>query len=50
MSVFTTITPNGTGIKFQSHRPRGYFIMPDATPARMLDDDAWKERLDYMNP
>lgn len=32
-------------IKFQSHRPRGYWLMPDATPAKMVDNDAWGKRL-----
>lgn len=48
MSVAVSTSPSGHAIKFQSHRPRGYFLMEDPTPARMLDDGEWGKRLDSV--
>lgn len=48
MSITITTAPSGHAIKFQSHPPRGYFLMEDPTPAKMLDDGEWGKRLDSV--
>ena len=39
--------PNGMAIRFQSHPPRGYWIMADPTPLKVADDKHkdWGKRL-----
>jgi hypothetical protein len=42
-------TPDGKhAIRFQSHRPRGYWLMSDPTAMRMADDKEWGKRLDSV--
>jgi hypothetical protein len=42
-------TPDGKhAVRFQSHRPRGYWLMSDPTPLRMADDKEWGKRLDSV--
>lgn len=58
MSLKTTLTPNGTGILFRSHSPRGYWIHQNfpASPKDVLDPPPkknetlgpWGKRLDSV--
>lgn len=42
------ISPNGIGIRFETKPYRRYYLMADATPAKVVDDEAWGEHVESV--
>jgi hypothetical protein len=42
------MTPSGIAVKFDVKPYRRYFLMPEATPEKMLDDSAWGKKVESV--